>query len=138
MWGPATCHATGWSNSVSGVGLTECATVSRRKVLFVELEISLNESAVRSTDISMFDCPEHRNTSPTRMSLVVCRVPESLCAVRTNGPPAPIAGKAALHRPDESARACVLDPASETVTPSPAAAWPHTVMGLSLCNTACS
>src|SRR5262249_18016869 len=102
----------------------------------------------RSTDISMFDCPEQRKTSPLSTSLTVCVVPELPFAVSTKGPPAPIAGKVTVQCPAESARALAdatgvaalpADPdsaaASETGTRSPPTASPQTATGLSRCNT---
>src|ERR1700760_4996163 len=68
---------TGFAKLACGVELTAWATLSQRMVLLAGLLlISPYESPERSTDISMFDCPEHRNTSPTRMSWAVCVAPE--------------------------------------------------------------
>src|ERR1700728_2089527 len=110
--------------------------LTRRIELLAELLISLRESPARSTSSSMFDWPEHRNTSPMRTSLTDWWAPELPCAVRTNGPPALIGGSSALQRPEASALARALELARETVTDSPAAAWPQTAIGRSRCSTA--
>jgi hypothetical protein len=46
-------------------------TVSTRMASFVEFAISDRESSARCTCRTMFDCPEHSQTSPTSTSLTV-------------------------------------------------------------------
>src|SRR4051812_16458208 len=67
---------TGLAKSTCGVTPVACSTFSQRMVLLAGLLISPYESPARSTDISMFDCPEHRNTSPTRTSCAAWVAPE--------------------------------------------------------------
>ena len=86
----------------------------------------------------MLDWPEHRHTSPTRMSESVWAAPDEARASSVNGPPAPSAGSSADQRPEASARALACCPLSETLTVSPAAALPHTAIGRSRCRTAWS
>ena len=78
---------------------------------------------------SMFDCPEHTQTSPTRMLERVIVL--AAVTVILNGPPADIFGSLTDHLPSAAAVAETEDLPSRTLTFSPAAAQPHTGIGWS-------
>src|SRR3954465_5604153 len=89
--------------------------------------VSPQELSALATWNSMFDCPEHKNTSPTSTSATFCSAPELDFASSSYGPPAFNAGSCVLQWPDLSAFAEAWDPFKVTVTVSPALASPHTV-----------
>ena len=66
------CHCTGVAKSSRGTALSFCPTLSRRRRSLSAPAISAREFSVRLTCSSMFDCPEHSQTSPTSTSPTVC------------------------------------------------------------------
>ncbi len=79
---------------------------------------------------SMFDCPEHSHTSPMRMFCIF-----SPAMVMVYGPPAFILGRFMRHLPRLSAVTRYILLSNSTIKLSPAAAVPHTGMGVPLCKT---
>ncbi len=84
----------------------------------------------------MFDWPEASQTSPTSTSRAIARARPS--ATSSYGPPAGSASRVARNRPDASAVAFAVLPASVTVTASPGSLVPHTGSGRSRWSTAWS
>jgi hypothetical protein len=76
---------------------------------------------------SMLDCPEHTQTSPISTSLMVMALLPRTWSV--NGPPAGILGRIASHSPASSALTVRWLLPKKTVTASPGAALPQSLMG---------
>ena len=129
--GVHSCHGP-WTGALSS-GVPEVTWLNLMRRIFGKLAALMSSTEPRQPRrfISMLDCPEQTQRSPTRMFLRVMLLRPLTVSLRFS--PSLSGGSDSDHWPRASALVDAFWPASEALTSSPASAQPHTRTGWSRC-----